>query len=231
MAPARYAERVHCLVTAGPTYEPLDEVRRLTNFSTGKLGTLLANHLVQAGHQVTLLLGSYATYRGESTASATEHFTSSSDLHARLERHAGAGVDAVYHAAAVSDFKFGRVWERAGDGILTEVQEKKVSTRDRNLFVELVPAFKIISQLRGWFPKATLVGWKYEVDGDRASVIEKARVQVRQNATNACVANGSAYGFGFGIVGEGSHSHFSDTAELYRALEHLALHRDARETL
>ena len=38
-----------CIVTAGPTYEPLDKVRRLTNFSTGQLGTELANHLAGQG--------------------------------------------------------------------------------------------------------------------------------------------------------------------------------------
>ena len=36
---------MNCLVTAGPTFEPLDDVRRLTNFSTGRLGTELANFL------------------------------------------------------------------------------------------------------------------------------------------------------------------------------------------
>ena len=36
---------MHCIVTAGPTYEPIDQVRRLTNHSTGQLGTGLAKHL------------------------------------------------------------------------------------------------------------------------------------------------------------------------------------------
>src|SRR5947209_3565355 len=45
---------MHCVVTAGPTYESLDEVRRLTNFSTGKLGSELANFLAARGHTVTL---------------------------------------------------------------------------------------------------------------------------------------------------------------------------------
>ena len=36
---------MHCIVTAGPTHEPIDKVRRLTNHSTGRLGTGLAKHL------------------------------------------------------------------------------------------------------------------------------------------------------------------------------------------
>jgi phosphopantothenoylcysteine synthetase/decarboxylase len=48
---------MNCIVTAGPTYEPLDDVRRLTNFSTGRLGTELANFLAARGHKVILLIG------------------------------------------------------------------------------------------------------------------------------------------------------------------------------
>jgi phosphopantothenoylcysteine synthetase/decarboxylase len=43
---------MNCIVTAGPTYEPLDEVRRLTNFSTGRLGTELANFINELGLDV-----------------------------------------------------------------------------------------------------------------------------------------------------------------------------------
>src|ERR1017187_6048830 len=56
---------MQCIVTAGPTYEPLDEVRRLTNFSTGRLGSELVNFLAARGHEATLLIGQQATYRGE----------------------------------------------------------------------------------------------------------------------------------------------------------------------
>ena len=51
---------MNCIVTAGPAYEPLDDVRRLTNFSTGRLGTELANYLAARGHNVHLLLGEQA---------------------------------------------------------------------------------------------------------------------------------------------------------------------------
>ena len=59
---------MNCIVTAGPTYQPLDDVRRLTNFSTGRLGTELANFLAARGHQVTLLVGEQASYSGERRA-------------------------------------------------------------------------------------------------------------------------------------------------------------------
>src|SRR5438445_7468919 len=104
---------MHCLVTAGPTYEPLDEVRRLTNFSTGKLGIELASFLTGQGHEVALLVGHYAIYRGETKARSVETFTTTADLRTRLQALSTQGIGAVFHAAAVSDFTFGGVWEKS----------------------------------------------------------------------------------------------------------------------
>src|SRR5262249_37288332 len=104
---------MHCIVTAGPTYEPLDEVRRLTNFSTGRLGSELVNFLAAQGHEVTLLIGQQATWRGERQAQRVETFTTTDDLRARLRALAAGSVDAVFHAAAVSDFRFGKIWHRS----------------------------------------------------------------------------------------------------------------------
>src|SRR5882762_5143117 len=118
---------MNCVVTAGPTYEPLDEVRRLTNFSTGKLGSALANFLVARGHTVTLLLGYYALFRGEQKAQRVETFTTTADLKSRLQTLAGPSVHAVFHAAAVSDYTFGKIWERSADGSLVERTEKKIA--------------------------------------------------------------------------------------------------------
>ena len=71
---------MNCIVTAGPTYEPLDDVRRLTNFSTGRLGTELANFLAARGHKVILLIGTMATHGGERRAQRVETFTTAADL-------------------------------------------------------------------------------------------------------------------------------------------------------
>ena len=207
------------VVTAGPTYEPLDEVRRLTNFSTGKLGSELANFLTVQGHDVVLLVGYYASYRGELKARSVETFTTTADLRARIEALSRQGAGAVFHAAAVSDFTFGGVWERNESGELIRRTERKISTRKGPLLAELKPTPKIISELRGWFPQAQLVGWKYELDGDRALVIDAAMQQLAQNRTDACVVNGAAYGDGFGLVtGAGRCEHLADAAALYQAL-------------
>jgi phosphopantothenoylcysteine decarboxylase/phosphopantothenate--cysteine ligase len=208
---------MNCIVTAGPTYEALDEVRRLINFSTGRLGSGLASFLTSQGHKVTLLIGEHATWRGEQNAAHVETFSHTVTLLEKLR--AARDVQAVFHAAAVADFKFGKVWERSSSGELIEIKARKIPTGSTNLLAELVPTPKILQELRGLFPTAFLVGWKYEVDGDKFSVLRKAEMQIQQNRTNLCVANGPAYGRGFGVVSkEGNVEHCKTMETLFEAL-------------
>jgi phosphopantothenate---cysteine ligase (CTP) len=211
---------MNCIVTAGPTYEPLDEVRRLTSFSTGRLGCELATFLTTRGHQVTLLIGQQATWHGERRTAVVETFTTTRSLREKLSKLAAQEIHGVFHAAAVSDFTFGKVFERSAAGELAELKAAKIPTRSGNLLVELVPTPKIIFELRHWFPKACLVGWKYEMDGDRDTVVARASRQINESKTDLCVANGAAYGSGFGIVdGTGMVQHYEGMRELFPALE------------
>lgn len=211
---------MNCLVTAGPSWEPLDEVRRLTNFSTGRLGGELAAFLTERGHTVTLLLGEAATWRGERRAARIETFSTTADLRRRLEALASLRVEAVFHAAAVSDFRPGKVWRRTAAGRLEEVAARKIASRGDALLVELAPTEKLILNLRDWFPRAWLVGWKYELDGTRADALARALRQIQESRTAACVVNGAAYGPGFGLVTpEGRCAHFETPEALFAGLE------------
>ena len=81
---------------------------------------------------------------------------------------------------------------------------------------------EIIADLRAWYPTARLVGWKFEVDGDRASVVQAAEQQLFDCRTDGCVANGPAYGAGFGLVtGAGRCTPLAVQSELFTALAEL----------
>lgn len=216
-----YAQHLmNCIVTAGPTYESLDDVRRLTNSSTGRLGSELANFLAARGHKVTLLLGHQATYHGELQVEKAHTFTTTADLRERLKSLSSHPVDALFHAAAVSDFTFGKVCVRSAGGEMTEIKSRKIPTRQRVLFAELVPTPKIIAELRDWYPKARLVGWKLEMEGGQPEVLSQAERQIAECRTDACVVNGNAYGPGFGLVtGGGNCLHLPDRPALYDALQ------------
>jgi phosphopantothenate---cysteine ligase (CTP) len=214
---------MNCIVTAGPTFEPLDDVRRLTNFSTGRLGTELANFLTAHGHRVTLLIGESATYAGERRAQSVKIFSTTADLRAQLKSFSGKKVDAIFHAAAVSDFAFGKMFTRDAAGKLKAFKpSKKISTRDGALLAELLPTPKIIAELRGWFPQTKIVGWKFEADDGRAGALRAAEKQIAECATNFCVANGPAYGKGFNLVSADARKHFAGMESLLAALENIA---------
>ncbi|MBI3870989.1 MAG: DNA/pantothenate metabolism flavoprotein domain protein [Verrucomicrobia bacterium] len=210
---------MNCLVTAGPTYEPLDEVRRLTNFSTGRLGAALASHLRSRGHNVTLLLGEQATYPGPFGDHPIERFTTTARLLEQFQQRARSSVDAIFHAAAVSDFSFGKVLEQAASGEWMEVRSGKLTTRGGTLRAELVPTPKILPQLRSLYPDALIVGWKFEVEGGRDQAIDRALRQIKDSRSNACVVNGAAYGTGFGLLQPGRElRHIPDAAALCECL-------------
>ena len=210
---------MRCIVTAGPTFEPLDEVRRLTNFSTGRLGTELANFLQAAGGDVSLLLGEQSTWNGPVLTRNLIRFGSTASLSDELESLSTREPIHVFHTSAVSDFAFGRIWASDPDGIRSELTGGKISTRAGELLAELIPTPKLIRNLRVWYPNAFLVGWKYEVDGDRDEIVRKAMDQIRENKTDLAVANGPAYGNGFGVVdSRGTVNHFEDREGLFECL-------------
>ncbi len=211
---------MNCIVTAGPTYEPLDDVRRLTNFSTGRLGTELANYLAARGHKVVLLVGETAVYMGERKAQRVETFSTTTDLRDKLKALSAKKVDGIFHAAAVSDFAVGRIFEPDEAGKLAEVKANKISSRRGKLLVELLPTTKILAELRGWFPKAKIIGWKLEADGKRLDALDAAQKQIAECKTDLCVVNGPAYGEGFGLVGgKGAPGHLANPPVLFDVLE------------
>ena len=182
------------IVTTGPSFEPIDEVRRLTNFSTGELGVMLANRLAASGCQVFCLKGVGATYAG---ALHTPHhlpFTTNQDLQDQLvELSRSHSIQALFHVAALCDFKVQQVEDAHGQAQASA----KIDSRVSGLTLQLEPAKKIISGLRALFPAAVLVGWKYELAGTREEALAKAWRQLQENRTDACVLNGRAYGPGF----------------------------------
>lgn len=182
------------VVTCGPSYEPIDQARRITNFSTGRLGIALSNAFTARGWEVACLKGEQATCADALHARRALPFSTNEDLAAKLASLAGeGGWGAVLHVAALCDFRVERVLDERGE----ELASPKFSSRTGRLNLVLAPATKVLPQLRDWFPQARIVGWKYELAGTRAETFAKARAQLSECRTDACVLNGAAYGSGF----------------------------------
>jgi phosphopantothenoylcysteine synthetase/decarboxylase len=209
-------ELMRIVITSGPSYEPIDQVRRLSNFSTGELGTLLAEGFAAAGHSVVCFRGVASSFPSPLWPVEVIPFTTNDDLAAGLQTlPAREEATMVFHAAALCDFKVREIVDEKGE----PVQADKLSSRLGTLKLTLEPAPKLITSLRRMFPASILVGWKYELDGTADDVLAKGRQQMDECLTDACVLNGHAYGSGFGLISRsGEQAHLPDKAALCRFL-------------
>jgi phosphopantothenate---cysteine ligase (CTP) len=170
---------MRALVTAGGTSEPIDDVRVVTNLSTGRLGAELANALVASGAEVTLLAGRSLASHPE----WVDHrvtvipFGGFADLQASLEREIEHRPDLVLMAAAVSDYSPARA-----PGKLSSAADELVVVMQRNP--------KLLSTLRDRLgPGPRLVGFKLLAGVEPDELVDTARRQVARDRLDLCVAN------------------------------------------
>jgi len=171
------------LVTAGGTREPIDSARVIANTSTGRLGVEIARAAGSAGHRVLLLRAASGAAAPPGVESAA--FETSAELSALLERHVPQ-ADAVFHAAAVSDY----VPERASGKLPSDAPE---------LHLRLVRAPKLIDGLRAAAPAALLVGFKLTAGQDESARRATALALLRRAQLDLVVVNEA------GQVGEHDH--------------------------
>lgn len=99
-------ESARILITAGPTYEPIDSVRFIGNRSSGRLGVELARAAHAMGHDVILALGpNTAPAPNFADRLRVERFRSCADLEALLQDIWPSQADVLIMAAAVADYR------------------------------------------------------------------------------------------------------------------------------
>lgn len=189
------------VITGGPSSEPVDEVRVITNHSTGELAVILARSFQDAGCLVDLFLGFGAVHKMPDASL----FHTNEDLLRLLNGLVNkAGINLVLHAAALSDFAVAFV-ELSG----ASVRSGKIPSNATEVRIGLRPKPKLIQNLRALFPRARIVGWKLEQDGRREQVIQSGIEQIHLNGTDLCILNGRGFGDGFGICNAGGMIHIA----------------------
>lgn len=104
------ANTMRMLITAGPTREPIDAVRFISNRSSGMMGLALAEAGRDLGHHVTLLMGPGPQEKELPANVTTYRFNSSAELKQLLDAHFPSH-DLLLMAAAVSDYRPAQVSE------------------------------------------------------------------------------------------------------------------------
>jgi len=177
--------KMNVLITAGGTVEKIDEVRSITNFSTGRLGSLIAESFSARGAEVWYVHGIRAALPNcRVNGIAVE---SALDLKNAVERVLSSErIDAVIHTAAVSDYTVAEV--RGSDGKTLE-RGTKISSTEKELTLRLVQTPKIIASLRKLAPAAIIAGFKL-LNKAPFSELESAAIRLmEQNGLDLVLMN------------------------------------------
>lgn len=148
------------LITAGPTYERIDPVRFIGNYSSGKMGFSLADECARRGADVTLIAGPVALNTRHKGIKRINVETCEEMYNAAVEEF--PACDAAILCAAVADFK------------PENVAESKIKRENDDLLINLKPTHDIAAEL-GRLKKSgqRLVGFALETDNEEAHALDK----------------------------------------------------------
>lgn len=148
------------LITAGPTYEPIDPVRFLGNHSSGKMGFALAEEAAARGAEVTLVAGpSFLTIRNSSVKRVD--VTTADEMYAACLA-AFKKADLTIMAAAVADYR------------PVIFNKGKIKKTGQTLLIELIQTIDILKELGSIKKnKQILVGFALESDQEIYNAREK----------------------------------------------------------
>ncbi len=160
------------LVIGGSTTEKIDDVRVISNISSGKTAVWLAKNAFYRNADVEL-------WYGQSQESVpdfikTTRFTCVNDLLKLLKNTNMKKFDIIFVCAAIADY-------------IPKKQKGKIPSEKNKLVLELQKAPKIISKLREYSPKAKLVGFKMEKNTDRLT--EKTFDLLKKNHLDFVIGN------------------------------------------
>ncbi|WP_046243225.1 phosphopantothenoylcysteine decarboxylase domain-containing protein [Hymenobacter terrenus] len=151
------------LLTAGPTYEPLDPVRFLGNRSTGKMGYALAEAFAAQGTEVTLVSGPSHLPDPASSRIRTVRVETAEQMFAAAAE-AAVEADVWVFAAAVADYR------------PAHVAAEKIKKTGETLTLELVKNVDIAATLgQSKRPEQFAVGFALETENELAHAQDKLR--------------------------------------------------------
>jgi len=181
-APATLAAQtlagIRVLITAGPTREPIDPVRYVTNRSSGKMGYALAQAAREAGADVTLVSG--PVHLGVPSGVTRVMVETAEDMYAAVQDRIGA-VDLFIGCAAVADYR------------PRSQSPQKIKRKDAAMSLELVRSPDTLASVAALAGGPFTVGFAAETD----NVVEHAREKLTNKGVDMMAANRVGPGCGF----------------------------------
>lgn len=193
------------VITAGGTSERIDNVRKIINSSSGKLGMTIANHLLQKNNDIMIYyVCSKNSLRPTDERVKIIEIDGTIDLKNNIESLLiNEHIDYFIHSMAVSDYMTNYVTtiERMKESIqehdnideafenIEVIGGSKISSYEDNLVIVLKPTPKIISIIKNLSPSTYLVGFKLLDGVSKEELIEVAKRLRNKNKCDLVVAN------------------------------------------
>jgi len=207
----RDMQGMRVLVTAGPTIEPIDPIKLITNRSSGKMGIAVARDAAVRGAEVTLIYGP-----GSETPPANVKLIgvqTTAEMRDAFERELSSRHDVIVSAAAAQDFAVERPAER-------KLRHSKPVT------LKLVPAPRVLDGVRKLAPDAFVVGFKAEYDVNDEELLKAAKDKLGEGLDMVVANDVARSGAGFSVdtnevlivTHSGSKSMHATKGEIARAI-------------
>ena len=193
------------IITAGGTSEKIDNVRKITNSSSGKLGMTLANHLLETTEDINIFyVCSKNSLKPNNKRAKVIEIEGTYELKNTIENLlTNNKIDYFVHSMAVSDYttdyvtSINKIKESIlkSDNIdeafdnLDVIEGTKISSYENNLVVVLKPTPKIISIIKDISPSTFLVGFKLLDGVSKEHLIDVAQKLRDKNKCDLVVAN------------------------------------------
>lgn len=150
------------LLTAGPTYEKIDPVRFIGNYSSGKMGFALAEECASRGAAVTLVCGPVHLQTSHPNIKRVD-VVSAEEMFAQVKK-AFDKCDIAISCAAVADFTPKK-----------EAAKSKIKRGENGLTIELKPTTDIAGYLGEHKKTQKLVGFALETDNEECNALSKLK--------------------------------------------------------
>ncbi len=169
------------VITAGPTYEPIDPVRFIGNHSTGKMGFDIANEAAKRGANVVLITGP-TSLKAVNSAVNVVNVTTANQMYQQCHE-LFSSADIVIGAAAVADYR------------PKVVADQKIKKNDEEFTIVLEKNPDILASLGAIKTNQFLVGFALETENE----IEYAKSKLKKKNLDLIVLNSlNDQGAGFG---------------------------------
>lgn len=195
------------LITAGGTSERIDDVRAITNFSTGRLGSLIADAYSQLANIEVTLISAKGSRKPVNSAIKIVEVTSVQELLSEVTNQLKTHTfEVVVHSMAVSDYYLtgtasheqlvGQLRDSptAEEGLeqgfvpISEVPQK-LSSKTATMYFKLEQTPKVIHLIKQLQPETCLVGFKLLVAPDEQQLFEVATAIMEKNDCDFVLAN------------------------------------------